>query len=157
MAWSEEEVKRRGMGMVGWSTLEFQNWYSSMLFDFLNEPSTEAGYDCMTLDIADWSWSSRLCDSENYYICVNHLIHMTRNHTLVFRKASLLDPIFHFWWNNTTERSLIKEPAFKIDWKIRNVASYYHVMDFVSKDMSGSVSTPGLGSIPPSRLLQGEA
>ena len=46
------------------------------------------------------------------------------------------------------KRILTKKPAFQIDWKIRNV-SFYPMMDFVSKDLSGNISTPGLGSLPP--------
>ena len=67
---------------------------------------------------------------------------------IILWSSETLEPRFHFWWNNTTERSLIKEPAFKIDWKIRN-AGFYHTMGFVSKDLSGNISTPGLGSLPP--------
>merc|ERR1712213_227771 len=49
-----------------------------------------------------------------------------------------------FWWNKSTNET----NGFKLSWHIEN-GSLPDVMELVSKDLVGSVSTPGLGSLPP--------
>ena len=39
-------------------------------------------------------------------------------------------------------------PGFKLTWHIES-GSFPDVREFVSRDLSGSVSTPGLGTVPP--------
>ena len=46
------------------------------------------------------------------------------------------------------ESSFIELPGFKIDWTLKDV-SFIPMMYFVSKDITGDVSTPGLGSVSP--------
>ena len=58
-----------------------------------------------------------------------------------------MHPIFHFWWNNTLDKAESKSPGFQLRWHIEN-RSLPDVKQFVSKELSGSVSTPGLGSLP---------
>ena len=63
---------------------------------------------------------------------------------LVFKSSSLVNQALHFWWNETTDSN----EGFKLDWKIEN-GNLPDVMELVSKDHEGSISTPGLGSLPP--------
>ena len=84
-----------------------------------------------------------LCDYPSYFICVNDPIKMTGNQTLVFKGPSLENQTLFFWWNESTDTQ-----GFKLNWQIEN-GSLPDVMELVSKDLEGSVSTPGLGSLPP--------
>ena len=68
---------------------------------------------------------------------------MTGNQTLVFKGPSLENQTLFFWWNESTDTQ-----GFKLNWQIEN-GSLPDVMELVSKDLEGSVSTPGLGSLPP--------
>ena len=54
--------------------------------------------------------------------------------------------IFYFRWNYNSDST--KMPGFKLSWQVEN-GSLPDVREFVSKELSGSVSTPGLGSLPP--------
>ena len=113
----------------------YQNWATSY--------NNESGYYCVA-SLGDVRWQNVRCSFELKPLCAK----VAGNYTLVIRKTALVKT-FHLWWyhNFTMEKSVLKKPGFKIDWKMKNV-SQYHVMDFFSKDLTGSVSTPGLGSLP---------
>ena len=94
-------------------------------------------------DIISCSLVVRALDELKYFICVNDPIKMTGNQTLVFKGPSLENQTLFFWWNESTDTQ-----GFKLNWQIEN-GSLPDVMELVSKDLEGSVSTPGLGSLPP--------
>ena len=136
---------RRKSREDAWQWSDGRSWgFNSTWF---NATWNRQSVDCLVM-LSDRKWLNFDCIRGAKFICTNPPTRTSGNHTLVLRKTSLLDPTFHFWWNNTTERSLVKGPAFKIDWTIQNV-SHYYPMEFVSKDMSGNISTPGLGFLPP--------
>ena len=70
------------------------------------------------------------------------------NHTFIFKKASLIDPTLRFWWNHTLDDNDSELLGFMLSWHLEN-GSLPDVRQLVSRELSGSVSTPGLGSIPP--------
>ena len=104
----------------------------------------QSGNDCM------WSmnsaWGNHFCEAKARAptTCASPPVIMSGSHDLVFKKESLFDPRFYFWWNETQERGVNNAPGFRIEWKI-NTTSKRH-KTFVSKDLAGSVSTPGLHS-----------
>ena len=138
--WLGGRRKERG---EGWEWMDsrpwnYQNWYSGF---GITEPNNDPGYDCMMLSAGGWwSWP---CDQRRFFICVNDPIKMRGNQTLVFKSPSLENQTLFFWWNESTDTQ-----GFKLDWQIEN-GSLPDVMELVSKDLEGSVSTPGLGSLPP--------
>ena len=129
-----------------WQWSDARSWGFEQTWDieFYNNP----GFNCLTAGESDGMWVNDDCGERFAFVCSNPPTMMSGNHSLVFRKAALIDPKFHIWWINTLESNTIKVPGFKIDWTINNM-SPYHTMDFVSKNLKGSISTPGLGSFPP--------
>ena len=57
----------------------------------------------------------------------------------------------HFWWNQTFDNR--DRPGFKLNWEIEN-GHMPDVMVTVSRDLRGSVSTPGLGSLAPPNYFE---
>ena len=73
---------------------------------------------------------------------------MSGTHAFFLKKAFLDYPSFHFWWNSTAETQASDMRGFQIDWKIEN-GRLPDVREFVTRELSGNISTPGLGSVPP--------
>ena len=71
---------------------------------------------------------------------------MMGNHHFIFEGTSIKNQSFNFWWAESTNFNSIDAPSFKLRWYIEN-GSLPNVMELVSKDLEGSVSTPGLGSL----------
>ena len=67
---------------------------------------------------------------------------------MILGEDLLKNPTFNFWWNHTPDSRDSEMRGFKLSWKVEN-GSLPDVREFVSKELSGSVSTPGLGSLPP--------
>ena len=67
---------------------------------------------------------------------------------MVLGKDLLQSPTFNFWWRYNPDSRDNEMPGFKLSWQVEN-GSLPDVREFVSKELSGSVSTPGLGSLPP--------
>ena len=67
---------------------------------------------------------------------------------MVLGKDLLEIPTFNFWWSYDPGSRDTAMPGFKLNWQVEN-GSLPDVREFVSKELSGSVSTPGLGSLPP--------
>ena len=107
--------------------------------------TNESGTNCMLNSISPLPrWGNTYCGVYSSAICSNPPSTMLGNQRLVFKKTSMIDPTFHFWWNHTVERSVNKVPGFKIEWTIDN-ASHHQSLTLVTKELSGSVSTPGIG------------
>ena len=66
---------------------------------------------------------------------------------MILGKDLLKSPTFSFWWSHNPDRKDTETPGFKVSWRVEN-GSLPDVKEFVSKELSGSVSTPGLGSAP---------
>merc|ERR1712012_175531 len=95
--------------------------------------------------IALGSWYSQSCEYQSKFICAGPL-EKNGNHTLVLGSESLTDHTLKFWWNPVIDGN--GTPQFRLNWQIKN-GSLPDVTELVSKDLEGSVSTPGLGSLPP--------
>ena len=68
---------------------------------------------------------------------------------MILGKDLLKGSSFYFWWNHSTDDGRGNEMlGFKLSWQVKN-GSLPDLKEFVSKELSGSVSTPGLGSLPP--------
>ena len=67
---------------------------------------------------------------------------------MVLGKNLLKTPTFYFWWNHNPDSRANEIPGFKLKWQVKN-GSMPDVREFVSKELSGSVSTPGLGPVLP--------
>ena len=117
----------------------YQNWFSIPELRYYDEPKSDPDYDCMYM--LDGTWRSSLCDARSYFICVNkNPIKIAGNHTLLFKSLSLENQSLYFWWNKSTSET----NGFKLSWQIKN-GDLPDVMEFVSSDLEGSISTPGLG------------
>ena len=139
---------RRKTGKDDWEWLDgrpwgYKNWFSWPEYH-LYEPKTDPGHNCMYLETYTGKWYSSLCDKMKYFLCVNLPVKMSGNKTRVFKNAALVNQTFNFWWNQSEEDT----QGFELSWQIEN-GSLPDVRELVSQDLEGSVSTPGLGSLPP--------
>ena len=136
---------RRVADKAGWQWLDNRAWvYQNG--EIL--PSTNPG-NCLYQNYLG-NWYARNCADSNSFICASpDPPHMkSGNHTMVLEKDLLKSPEFYFWWNHNPDSRGNKMPGFKLSWHVKN-GSLPDVREFVSKKLSGSVSTPGLGSLPP--------
>lgn len=67
---------------------------------------------------------------------------------MVLGKDLIRTKTFYFQWSHNPDSRDNEMPGFKLSWQVKN-GSLPDVREFVSKELSGSVSTPGLGSLPP--------
>ena len=136
--------------MMEWQWSDGSSWH------YWNDPwkdTGESGYDCVYSQHG--SWFSLPCEKDAcggmsscqsiHVVCANPPTRMSGNHNLVFGKAALINPNFRFWWNSIVEDDASQLLGFKIDWKIYNPRKPMK-KTFVTKAMSGNVSSPGLGS-----------
>ena len=103
-----------------WQWSDGRSWGFEQTWDmeFYNNP----GFNCLTAGESDGMWVNDDCGERFAFVCSNPPTMMSGNHSLVFRKAALIDPKFHIWWINTLESNTIKVPGFKIDWTINNMS-----------------------------------
>ena len=81
---------------------------------------------------------------------VNAATMESKDESLALNKSPLWLHPFHVLWTHSYGESVRSEkPGIKLSWKIVN-GSLPHVKESVHSALSGSVSTPGLGSIAPS-------
>ena len=119
---------------------QYQNWYPKKW-------DTTTGDQCLYYG-GNGLWFTDNCIRSMYFICATNKQMTSGNHTFVLEKAFLGEPNFQFWWNHTPD-NLSKQPrGLQISWKIEN-GSLPDVKELVSTDLSGSATTPGLGSIAP--------
>ena len=111
------------------------------------QPVDAKGYDCVYMS-ADGTWGTDECNNTMNFICHDHPIKITGNHTLTLKGAVLRSQAFYFWWNQSIVVKSEHIPRFEMNWRIEN-GNLPDVMELVSKDLEGSVSTPRLGSLPP--------
>ena len=78
---------------------------------------------------------------------------MNGTHKMVFKNTSLDNRPFYFWWNNSIAIGNKSTPEFQLAWQIDN-GNLPDVIKLVSRDLEGSVSTPGLGSLVPSNFYR---
>ena len=138
--WLGAKKKEGGWQWLDNRTWEYQYWGAG-------NPTNCPDCDCILM-WDDGSWGNTLCTFVSSFICVNPPTRRFGNHTVFLRKSSLMSPTFHFWWNHTLDKRESKVPGFKLSWHVEN-GSLPDLKEFVSKDLEGSVSTPGLGSQSP--------
>ena len=136
--------RRKPMG-EGWQWLDGRTWSYENWDD--GEPGDCPGCDCLFM--YDGKWISVRCETYNSFVCVNPPVEKrSGNKEMVFGNNSLRYPTLHFWWNHNLDSHESKTHGFKLTWKIEN-GSLPDVRQFVSQELSGSVSTPGLGALAP--------
>ena len=117
----------------------YQNW----AFD---EPSKRTGYDCAQMD-SEGKWFAELCDTEfQSFVCIDEPVKIRGNIETAFDGDSITNGSVHFWWNPSSEDKSNSTPSFQLDWQIEN-GSLPEVMELVSRNLTGSVTTPGPGSL----------
>ena len=82
-----------------------------------------------------------------WFVCETPL-KMSGYHKIGFRKASVINRPIEISWNSSDDVGNISSTEFCVNWKIED-GNLPDVMELVSKDLKGSISTPGLGSLPP--------
>ena len=130
-------------GGVGWEWLNGMPWsYQNWAFD---EPSKRTGYDCAQMD-SEGKWFAELCDSQfQSFACIDEPVKIRGNIETAFDGDSITNGSVHFWWNPSSEDQSNSTPSFELDWQFEN-GSLPEVMELVSRNLAGSVTTPGLGS-----------
>ena len=135
----------------GWEWMDSKPWiFENWDADLRSCPGCCPACKCV-LDYSNfkgYGWLDNPCDEKNSFICASPSRMMSNNHTFIFDNASLVSPLLHFWWNHTGEKIYEEYPGIEISWWIKD-GSIPDVKQFTSKDLSGSISTPGLGSLAP--------
>ena len=126
----------------------FENWDASW-----NDPSSNPEYNCLFADPSSGNtwWNNRCTGEEGLkVIClerVNAATMESKDESLALNKSPLWLHPFHVWWTHSYGESVQSEkPGIKLSWKIVN-GSLPDVKESVHSALSGSVSTPELGSI----------
>ena len=137
-------------GEEGWKWLDGREWgYQNWDWEFKESNCTEC--ECILFDV-DGYWSETVCTLQNFsveifFICSSTPLMMSGNHSFTLKKDSLtlLSPTFHIWPGQT------EDDEISISWKINDGnLSKEDSREFITKELQGSVSTPGLGSSAPS-------
>ena len=118
---------------------EYQNWQNE-------EANFEAGNECVGLFGWFSSWMEQNCSIKYPFICRSLPERKPGMYTFLFKKHSLENLPLHFWWSPTNFTVDDKVPGLKLSWSIKN-GSLPDVRQFVSKELSGEISTPGFGSL----------
>ena len=92
-------------------------------------------------------WIKTKCSLRNFFICSIPLKRMSGDSTIVLRRPFLHYPTLRFW-SNQTQSSKKSDLDLKLTWHIEN-GSLPDVREFVSRNIPGRVSTPGVGSLAP--------
>ena len=121
-----------------WYWLDGKKWEYQQLLALL-------GGDCLVSAGGLTLWTDGPCHVPYFFICENKENFMMENHEFVLEKQFLFDPFFHFWWNSSSPNNGSTMEGFQISWTIEN-GSLPDRREFVSKSLSGNVSTPGFGS-----------
>ena len=122
-------------------TWQYQNWA-------ISNPQYWANARGQCTTYSGGNWIDDDCDNYWPFICATNKQMMSGNHTFILEKASLVFPFFQFWWKPTPNNQSRQISGFQISWKIEN-GSLPDVKELVSRDLSGSVTTPGFGLIAP--------
>ena len=136
----------------GWEWLDgrpwdYQSWKSG-------HPINKKHTKCLWFN-NDGTWSSQACNTiwSISAICANLPTNKSGNHTFTYKKDSLINPSFHFWWNHTQDSMGSGTQGFKLSWHIEN-GSLPDVKQFVSRYLSGSVSTPRFDTVAPANYYK---
>ena len=149
---SEKQLAGEEDEEEGWKWLDGRKWGFQNWWEWTSESSNCVECECLFFGV-DGFWSETDCDStvedpyDTYFICSSAPRMMSGNHFFTLKKDSLalLSPTFHFWPGQTENGEI------SISWKIENgTKSKVDSREFITKDLQGSVSTPGFGSSAPS-------
>ena len=92
-------------------------------------------------------WLAWPCTSNMQLICEKP-VRMTGAYKMTYKNPSLVNRPRRFWFNSSIDDNNKSNQEFQLSWQIES-GSLPDVMELVRKDLEGSVSTPGLGSLPP--------
>ena len=159
---SQEEQDKMKSRAFGWNTLlggrrdknddwfwldgktwAYQNWFAG----------TQEG-ECLTLrNSQHGQWVGDSCDTKMSFICAANEQAISGNHTFVMQKAFLSIPHFRFWWNHNPDPLSRQKKVFQIMWTIEK-RKQPDLRQFVTGDISGSIITPGFGSLAPPEFYE---
>lgn len=115
--------------------------------------------DCLFSDCmyeAQGKWESRPCDHTYSVACAKNRKMMQGNHTFALKNVHLKKkPMLHFWWNNAAVNQTRQSRGLQITWKIEN-GTLPDFSEYVSRSLSGNVSTPWFGKMPMSHHSKGK-
>ena len=121
-------------------------WFDGKTWGFQQAPCQVSNVRCI-LASPSGSWRCEECTDENFYICAIPTEMTSHNKTFLLERPYLTSPSFHFWWNHNPANMAGPNRGFKISWKRNNDRLPDH-RKFVTKELSGRVTTPGFGALP---------
>ena len=127
---------------TGWQWLDGRDW-TYQKWDF-EEPNNETGYDCIAYRKRN-AWFSGPCTLLQPFICQSARTMKVGNQTFSMKGALGMRRTFHLWRNVSKEREVSEfVPRF---WIEENETA--DDQELVSREVEGSITTPGLGTTPP--------
>ena len=102
--------------------------------------------DCLSASEKDVSqWGPNKCNERHSFVCLDASISASGEKGFTLKKKSFLPSSFHVWWDfSPTMNAREGCSGIQISWRIEN--GTFGRREFVSSELSGTVSTPGLGS-----------
>ena len=147
--WPNDQVEDQGVWLGGRRKSSTGNWTWSDGRPWGYQPDNSGMYDCVWYQYKSWGSDINPCQYGGNAICsIRHYTYtqttMSGSHGLIFRskELELINGTFDFWWYDTMQSA--QKNLFQIDWKIKD-GSLNQKMNFVTKDLSGKVSSPGYG------------
>ena len=137
--------RRHGEG-GSWQWLDGRSW------DYQNGEILSSAFpgNCLYKYASDESWRFRNCSRPQSFVCTNPSPkEISGTHKMVLGKIFLhKSTLFYFWWSHNLDGKDNQKRGLQLSWQVEN-GSLPDLKEVISKELSGSVSTPGLGSIPP--------
>ena len=132
-----------------WMWLDGRTWNYTR---WGSEPKNRSRDLCLRLGQKDGLWYAPYCNIRTPFFCAVNSKKKSGDTSLILRKGSLKQPTFQFWWQDDTDKNR-SSSSMLVNWKIEN-GSVPDIQEFVSKDLEGRVSTPGLGSLSPANYYK---
>ena len=133
------------------STNQSWQWIDGRKWDFQEEIKTWSNHEgtqqCLftSIEKSKLSWGATPCSSTWSFICLDKMSTAKGKRVLSITKNSYLPKSFHVWWKSDPSDRADGCPGIKISWKRENRT--VDRREFVSRELSGTVSTPRLGKV----------
>ena len=138
----------------GWQWLDEELWRYEGIWDTFSD--RQNGWKCLSVQPKGrWrsglDWRDRECSEKHKFVCLDSVIETQQNMTFRMTRESMTAMGIHILWKHAPLQNFKGLPGIQVQWKIDNRNETDRV-EFVSRELSGSVSTGQLGSLPSAKV-----
>ena len=122
------------------------HWIDGRLWGFEKwSPYSWENFDCIAAFVNDIKpWMKTKCSESHSFVCLDASKAVRGDQVFTLKKKSFLPSSFHIWWDFSLTKNAKACSGIQISWRIEN--GTVDRREFVSSEISGTVSTPGLGN-----------